>query len=670
MVKRIYTTIETTGRRTAALAVAALLLGTVNVVGCRYPRMAAWQTSDAVSPARQYTIRQFLDNENLSGGSFSPDGTKILASSDRDGIDNAFAIDVKTGDRVQLTHSRNESVRVQGYFPSDERFLYLADRGGDELDHLYVRELDGKATDLTPGEGHKAVFFGWAHDGQSLFLGTNERVPGVFDVYETLLKGYQRIDVYKNVSGYEFKGLSPDKRYLALQEIHARDDIEILLHDRVTGVLQHLTPHGEKVLNSFQAFSPDSRLVYYTSDQDSEFAYLVRQDIVTGRREIVFRTDWDLTFAKVSHAGRYIVVGINVDARTEIRLFDGATLEEIPLPGLPDGEIGAVSISRDERWMSFYASTSSRSPDLYIYRFGANAPRRLTRTLNPEINESDLVDAQVVRFLSFDGLEIPGLLYRPHSASHHNKVPALVWVHGGPGGQSRVGYKALIQYLVNHGYAVYAINNRGSSGYGKTFFTADDRKHGQADLDDCVASKRMLQDTGFIDSQRIGIIGSSYGGYLVLAALSFRPGAFAVGVDLFGIANWVRTLGSMPPWWGSRREALLEEIGDPQRDREYLESISPLTHAGNIVSPLMVLQGANDPRVTRCESDEIVAAVRAKGVPTEYLVFEDEGHGFRKKENRLKAYQAILEFLDRYLKDGDGARAHAASGSMGLIAPR
>ena len=300
--------------------------------------------------------------------------------------------------------------------------------------------------------------------------------------------------------------------------------------------------------------------------------------------------------------------------------------------------------------MAFNASTSRTPPDLYIYDFSAEAPRRLTRSLSPEIDVLDLVEAEVVRFASHDGLEIPGLLYKPHAASADNKVPALVWVHGGPGGQSRIEYNALLQTLVNHGYAVYAINNRGSSGYGKRFFTADDRKHGQADLDDCVASKSMLINTGYIDPQRIGIIGGSYGGYLALAAMSFRPDEFAVGVDIFGISNWIRTLENMPPWWESLREALYAEIGHPQKDREYLESISPLFHAKSIVRPLMVLQGANDPRVGKSESEDIVAAARANGAPVEYLMFENEGHSFRKKENRLAAYRSIVGFLDTYLK--------------------
>jgi dipeptidyl aminopeptidase/acylaminoacyl peptidase len=176
----------------------------------------------------------------------------------------------------------------------------------------------------------------------------------------------------------------------------------------------------------------------------------------------------------------------------------------------------------------------------------------------------------------------------------------------------------------------------------------DDRAHGEGDLDDCVAGKDMLAATGVIDPDRIGILGGSYGGYMTLAALTFRPEEFAVGVDLFGISNWHRTVQNIPPWWESFRAYLIEEMGDFD-DEEYFRSISPLFHAENIVKPLMVLQGANDPRVLQVESDEIVAAAKANGVPVEYVVFDDEGHGFAKKENRIEGYRAIREFLDRHL---------------------
>ena len=222
-------------------------------------------------------------------------------------------------------------------------------------------------------------------------------------------------------------------------------------------------------------------------------------------------------------------------------------------------------------------------------------------------------------------------------------------MHGGPGGQSRHGYNPTVQHLVNHGYAVFAVNNRGSSGYGKTFYHLDDQKHGEADLDDCVAAKGYLQGLDWIDGEKIGIMGGSYGGYLVAAALAFRPEVFDVGIDIFGVTNWVRTLQSIPAWWGPQRESLYEELGNPETDLERLRRISPVFHAENITKPLLVVQGKNDPRVLQVESDEIVAAVKAKGVPVEYIVFDDEGHGFRNKANQISAQNAFLEFLDLYL---------------------
>ena len=274
----------------------------------------------------------------------------------------------------------------------------------------------------------------------------------------------------------------------------------------------------------------------------------------------------------------------------------------------------------------------------------------MTDSLSKEIDPDDLVESQVVRFKSSDGLTIPSIFYKPHQASPENKVPALVWVHGGPGGQTRKGYSAFIQYLVNHGYAVLGINNRGSSGYGQTFFTADDRKHGREPLRDCVEAKAFLAGMPDIDPDRIGIIGGSYGGYMVLAALAFQPEEFAVGVDIFGVSNWLRTLESIPPYWEAQRQALYQEIGDPVKDRDMLKAISPVFHADKICRPLLVLQGQNDPRVIKPESDDIVAAVKKNGVPVEYVVFPDEGHGFTKKKNQIEGYSAVLKFLDKYLK--------------------
>ena len=649
---------ELLARRVTALFLVAGALGSTLLAGCE----AGPEEGATPRQVTQYTIEDFLGNVNYTGASFTPDNSKLLVSSNETGIYNAYAFPVDGGEPVRLTFSEDDYVIAMGYFPNDERFLYTSDRGGNELNHVYVQDLEDNVSDLTPGEGLKADFHGWAQDDRTFFISTNERDNRYFDLYEYQADGYGREMIFQNDGGYTFADITPDRRYIALGKTNTNADSDIYLYDRESGEMKHLTPHEGDVENAPQSFSPDGAAFYYLTNQDSEFQYLVRYDLGNDSRETVVQTDWDILFSYFSKHGKYFVVGINNDARTELRVHDAATMAPIELPELGDVDITSVTISRDESRMAFYARSSRMPGDLFYYDFSGGDPRQLTRSLNKNIDPEDLVEGKVVRFRSYDGVEIPGVLYRPQQAGPEDKVPALVSVHGGPGGQSRIGYSYMTQYLVNHGYAVYAINNRGSSGYGKTFFHMDDRRHGDADLDDCVASKEMLAETGWIDPERIGIIGGSYGGYMVLAALAFRPEEFAVGVDLFGISNWHRTVTSIPPWWESFRAALEQEMGDFE-DEEFFKAKSPLFHASNIVRPLIVLQGSNDPRVLKVESDEIVEAVRTNGVPVDYVLFDDEGHGFVKKQNQEEAARRILMFLDRHLKGVDaGATTESATG--------
>ena len=607
-------------------------------------------------PAREvqrYTIEQFLTTTSVAGGSFSHDDALLLYGSDESGVFNAYTVPVTGGASVQITHSTGDNVRPISFFPGDNRMLYLGDRGGNEIYHIYLRTEDGAVRDLTPGDQNRAVFQAWAHDGRSFFYQSNLRDPQSMDLYEMNTTTFEPTLVLES-GGYGIGPVSPDKRYVALGKPITTTDADIYLHDRQTKRTTHLTAHEGEVQFAAVAFTPDSRGLYYATDEDSEFVYLKHMDLASGGSRIVEQAPWDVMFATLSHNGRYLAVGINNDARTEVRLHDLATQERLTLPALPAGEITAIEFSRSEKLMRFSHSSDRTSADLYVYDPASQQHARVTNTMNPEIDPDDLVDSEIVRFRSFDGLEIPAVLMRPHLAPGE-KAPALIEVHGGPGGQSRAGYNAMLQYLVNSGYVVLRVNNRGSSGYGKTFFKLDDLKHGEDDLLDCVEAKDFLIETGYVDPEKVGIIGGSYGGYMVLAALAFQPDVFDVGVDIFGVSNWLRTLQNTPPWWAAFRDALFKEMGNPETDPEYLKRISPLFHASNIRKPLIVLQGANDPRVLKVESDEIVEAVRANGVPVEYVVFDDEGHGFTKKKNRIAGYQAIRRFLDQHLKGGGTA---------------
>ena len=412
--------------------------------------------------------------------------------------------------------------------------------------------------------------------------------------------------------------------------------------------LLNITPHRGNVEHSAMGFTPDSKKLIYSTNEYGEFSQAWTLELETGRREVLIAEDWDVMYVGYSPSGRYQVSGVNNDASTVVTMLDLESGQEVLLENIPNGDLAQVRFNRDESAIAFGLYRDTAPYDIYHMSLGQD-PSRLTNALNPAINAELMVEGEVVRFESYDGLQIPGILYQPRVATAKNPVPALVWVHGGPGGQSRKGYSAMIQHLVNNGYAVYQINNRGSSGYGKTFYHLDDLKHGEADLGDVVASRAFLGSYEWIDGGRVGIIGGSYGGYMVAAALAFEPEAFDVGINIFGVTNWLRTLESIPPWWGAFRTSLYAELGDPATDADRLTAISPLFHAENIVKPLLVVQGANDPRVLQVESDELVEKVRANNVHVEYVLFEDEGHGFRKRVNRITASEAYLQFLDEYL---------------------
>ncbi|MFM9908151.1 MAG: alpha/beta fold hydrolase, partial [Chitinophagaceae bacterium] len=404
--------------------------------------------------------------------------------------------------------------------------------------------------------------------------------------------------IYKNDNGFDVGAISDNERYFVLTQPVTTSSTNIFLVDQATKKTLKINSDSIAANNSPFQFSSDNKTLYYATDEGGEFQYVVKYNTETGAKEKLYETNWDVMYMSLSYNQKYRVIGVNEDGKNKLYIFDNNTNQAIDFPKIDDGDIQSVAISRSENKMRLSIGDSKSPNNIYVYDFGTKSLKKLTNTLNPEIDGNDLVNAEVVRYKSFDGLDIPAIYYKPKQASAENKVPAIVFVHGGPGGQTRVGYFSLIQYLVNHGYAILAVNNRGSSGYGKTFNKMDNRNHGDKDLKDCIWGKKYLASLAYIDSSKIGIMGGSYGGYMTLAALSFHPDEFKVGVDLCGVANWLRTLKEIPPYWESFKNALYEEIGDPNTtDTVRLKQFSPLLHASNITKPLMVLQGANDPRV-------------------------------------------------------------------------
>ncbi|MBP2832987.1 S9 family peptidase [Aquimarina sp. U1-2] len=626
-------------------------IGLLLLVSCKQEKKQETATTEKIE---QYSIKQFMDNENAFSNGFSPDKSTVLITSNRSGIYNMYITPVKGGEFAPITASDSSSVFGISYFPEDDRILFRMDGNGDEIFKIFMKDSTGIKR-LTPEKNVRALFRGWAKDGKSFFYGSNERNPKFMDHYEMNLSDFTPKMIYQNDEGMQFGGMSDDRTFIALTKSINTNDTDLYLLNTKT---KEKTKINKNVSgNSPQDFSPDNAFFYYTTDDGAEFSYVMKYNLKDGTQEKLIEKDWDISNFYFTKNGTYQIMFTNEDAKTVMSIKEVASGNEVQFPNIEDQQILSASFSKDETMALLRVGGSNTPTNSYAYDLETKNYYQLTDVLNKEIDPDHLVTAEVVRFPSFDGTEIPAIYYRPKQASLNEKVPALVWVHGGPGGQSRQGFSAFIQYLVNHGYAVLAVNNRGSSGYGKSFFKMDDQNHGDKDLKDCIAGKDWLAKQDSIDADKIGIIGGSYGGYMTMAALTYAPEEFKVGVNIFGVTNWIRTLRSIPPWWESFKDALYTEMGDPNTaDSVRLKQISPLFHTEKVTKPLLVLQGAKDPRVLKVESDEIVEGVRKNGVPVEYVLFEDEGHGFVKKENQIEAYGKVRQFLDTYLK-GEGVKA-------------
>jgi dipeptidyl aminopeptidase/acylaminoacyl peptidase len=443
-------------RSLQAWGVVCALLGSASV--------AAFAAPTAPAPdgaVHQYTIQQFLATVNWSGGSFSPDGKTLLASNDSSGVINLFSVPTAGGEARQLTRSTVSANRGLGYFPDGQRVLYGADNGGNEQTHLFVLSPDGTSRDLTPGDKVKAEFLGWSHDDKSFFFGTTERDPHYFDVYEMPVDLSSRKMLFKNEAGYSPEEVSADRRLIALSKPgESTEDGDVSVYDVATGKITLLTPHKGDIANNIIGFTTDSKWLYATTTEGSEFGYLQRFDLATGKATLVLKPSWDVVGGSFSRNGQYLAISINADARTETHLYALPAMTEVALPSLPDADVTGIVFSHDSRQMAFYGESSREPRNLFVLALGGagTAPHQITHSLNPAIDPHDLVTAERIRFASYDGLQIPGILYRPKGATAAHLAPVMVNVHGGPGGQSRIGYSASAQYLVNHGYAIFSIN--------------------------------------------------------------------------------------------------------------------------------------------------------------------------------------------------------------------
>ena len=607
-------------------------------------------------------IRAYLEIRTAGPAGFNHDGSKLLISSNLPGTSQVFRMDQPSASLdvplERLTQLTDEDEPVgAGYLPRQDRLLLAMDTGGNERHQLFTMGDEpleplgnGRLTDLVVDPDYIHHPGGVSRDGHLLAYSSNRRTGSDFDVYVRELDSGEENCVYAPGGWAGAGGFSPNATYLTLWELTERpgDNRSHLLH-LANGELMEIDAHDdlEEAGVGTPSWLPDESAFFFSSDVGRDVAVVCRGCINDGRVTVepVIDPGWDCGCA-IDWTGRHLLVTWNDDGRTRARLYDPRTLEvvaDVPLPG--DGVASGFRFSRDGHYLTFGYSSSVVPGDTWLVDLDTMASRRLT--VSPgDVTASSLVEPELVRMPSFDGLEVPAFVYRPEHASGTVR-PVVVNIHGGPESQYRPSFSPLTQYLVASGFTVIAPNVRGSTGYGKRYQHLDDIDKRLDSVADLAAVHNWIAAQPDLDETRAALYGGSYGGYMVLAGLAFQPQRWAAGVDVVGISNLVSFLENTSSW---RRRFREREYGSLADDRDVLTAASPITHIDRMSAPLFIVHGANDPRVPLSEAEQIHAALTSRGVRCELAVYHDEGHGLAKLNNRVDAYPRVVNFLQQVLQ--------------------
>ena len=584
-----------------------------------------------------YDFARYLKIRGAWGAGWSPDGSRVSFLTEITGVPQVWEVASEGPSWPEQLTFYEERVSYAAYSPTEQEILFGMDAGGNERSQLFLLR-EGEVTDLTSAP--EAIHYpgGFSPDGTRIAYTATRRNGTDFDVFVQDVPDGEPETVWE-VSGYHtVAGWAPDGRALNVSRHHSNVDNDLYRLDLETGEATLLTPHEGDARFSGANVTPDGESIFLATDRDGEFLRLARLDLATLDLHYLTPDDWDVEGVELSSDGRYLIVSRNVDGYSDVLLFNGRGTR-MPDPEVPEGIVGGFGFSPDSKKLAFTLTAPGRNPDVWVLDLPDGEARRLTRSSTAGIPPRTFRKPRVVRYKSFDGREIPALFHEPEG----DNAPVIINVHGGPESQARPAFAPVTQYLLNRGYAVFFPNVRGSTGYGKEYTHLDDVRLRMDSVGDLAHAAYWLGERGH---GRIAVMGGSYGGFMVLAALTEYPDLWTAGVDIVGIANLVTFLENT----GSYRRSLREpEYGSLQRDREFLESISPIHKAENITAPLMVVHGKNDPRVPVGEAEQIFERVSSNGGTVEYLLYEDEGHGLARLKNRLDAYPKIVAFLDAHL---------------------
>ena len=618
------------------------------------PSLLAGQ-APASSPPPRIPLKDFFDNPKYASAEISPDGKRLAFLAPADNRLNVWICDAGAPLETArlVTHEKARGVFTFQWTRDGRWILYSHDSNGDENFHIFRADPDqpdAQAVDLTPQVPSRADFIDLPREAPGeMVVAWNKRDPHYFDAYRIEIATGNATMVAKNPGDIDSWYTDTHGRVRAAVALMKNTQTEIRVRPDESAPFGLLATYNYDEEADIHGFGADGSFIYLTSARDSDLSRLVKLDLKTARETVIDKDPgFDVDRPVVSDLTHKLLgVAYNKEHLT-YKAFDPQFQKDLDtLAKVHDGDILFGDSTADERtWIIAYNSPTDPGAT-YLYNRDTGKARFLFRPrpwLKPEV----LVDVKPVTFPSRDGLTLHGYLTVPKGVEPRN-LPAVLVVHGGPWMRDSWGYDAESQFLANRGYAVLHVNYRGSAGYGKKFMSAGDKEWGGKMTDDMIDATQWLIDQKIADPKRFGIYGGSYGGYATLAALAFRPGVYACGVDYVGVSNLLTFMNTMQAYWEDSRDILYKRVGNPDTEADFLRSRSPVFFADKIQVPLFIAQGYNDPRVNRNESEQIVAALKKNGKPVEYMVKMDEGHGFRNPENRLDFYAKMEAFLDQYL---------------------
>ena len=606
---------------------------------------------DAAREAELSTIAAgFVDAFSNSGGRFTRDGKGVVFVSSRTGLPQPFVARVgEPREAARRLVEWPQRVVVDATTPDGRSVLFRSDKGADENWSIYRVPLEGGApVELTPGETMQRdrAMVAERLPGTVFFSGRkmSEASSGLFSVP---LEGGPVRTIFRDPKPVRLADVSRDGKVAAVIRVPNRSDMQLLLVDVGNGKSRQVFPTpGRKVSMNAAAFSPDGKAIFVTTDDGGEQGAILRLDVADGAeitRHVESGGPASLTGIAVARKGETLAVGVDRGNESGIRILDASTLGIKAGARLPMGQGGPNDISEDGTRVLATWSTPSVPVDLWSVSAATGEAIRLREEPRPSLVSPPAMKVRVVEVKAHDGLKLPVNVYLPEGRK--GKLPVIVSYHGGPAGSSQVRWSGLTAFFVSQGYAWVEPNVRGSSGFGRAFEEADNGPGRLEAFKDIEATGKWAASQRWADPSRVIVLGGSYGGYTVLVGLTRMPTLWRAGVDLFGVADLSTFMSTTS---GLLREVFLLEFGDPDKDRAFLESISPLRDADKITAPLFVYAGANDPRVPRSESDLIVKALRSRNVPVEYMVANDEGHSLARRENMIEFAARSARFLEKY----------------------